>query len=317
MLPIRRLVPTLLAIVALAATARRHGRASRSVASVRRFPISPRSPNAWAEARRGVLDDRRAEDAHFAEPRPSFVKRLADADVYIEIGLELEAAYAPVLLQNARNPAVVVSAPGHITAADAVPELIGPSGPITRARGDARRRGSALPRRSAAAAGGRRADSRSIHGDRPAHAADFAREYEAFRQDVLTRLDGWLARMAPHPGAKVVDDHAMWRLRAASPRDRRPPRAVPAHTADHQAPGRSRRANACRPCRRHIASPYYDVRHAEKVAGATGAVIARDSPTRPAACTGTEDYVAMVITTWTIAERSSGRAGARERSRCS
>lgn len=241
-----------------------------------------------------MIDGR--EDAHFAEPRPSFVKRLADADVYIEIGLELEAAYAPVLLQNARNPAVVIGAPGHITAADAVPDLIAPSGPITRARGDVHAGGDPhflVDPLAALAVAERIRDRFSVIA--PAHAADFAREYEALRRDVLSRLDGWLAQVAPYRGAKVVDDHAMWAYFARrfgleivghlEPFPGIPPTTK--HLADLVERMRVDHVGVI------IASPYYDVRHAEKVAGATDAIIARLTH-QTGGVPGTEDYIAMV-----------------------
>jgi len=236
------------------------------------------------------------EDAHFAEPKPSFVKRLAEADVYLEIGLELEAAYAPVLLQNARNSAVVVGALGHITAAEAVPDLIAPSGPVTRARGDVHAGGDPhfLVDPLAGLAVAERIRER-FSALAPAHAEDFARENEAFRKEVEARLDGWLARMAPYRGAKVVDDHAMWAYFARrfgleivghlEPFPGIPPTTK--HLADLVGRMRTEHVGVI------IASPYYDVRHAEKVAGATGAIIARLTH-QTGGMPGTDDYVAMV-----------------------
>src|SRR5688500_836885 len=43
------------------------------------------------------------EDAHFIEARPSFVKVLSGADLYVQTGLELEVGWAPVLLKSSRN----------------------------------------------------------------------------------------------------------------------------------------------------------------------------------------------------------------------
>jgi zinc/manganese transport system substrate-binding protein len=236
------------------------------------------------------------EDAHFAEPKPSFIKKLANADVYIEIGLELETAYAPVLLQNARNAAVVAGAPGHITAAEAAPDLIGPSGPITRARGDVHAGGDPhfLVDPVAALAVADRLRER-FSAIAPAHAGDFAREYEAFRQQLLARLDGWTAQMAPYRGAKVVDDHAMWSYFARrfgieivghlEPFPGIPPTTK--HLAELVERMRAEQVGVI------IASPYYDVRHAEKVAEATGAVVARLTH-QTGGMPGTEDYLAMV-----------------------
>src|SRR3990172_783301 len=44
------------------------------------------------------------QDPHFMAPRPTFVRKLHDADLYVEMGLQLEIGWSPVLLQSARNP---------------------------------------------------------------------------------------------------------------------------------------------------------------------------------------------------------------------
>jgi len=236
------------------------------------------------------------EDAHFAEPKPSFIKRLAEADVYIAIGLELEAAYAPVLLRNSRNSAVVAGAPGHIIAAEAVPDLISPSGPITRARGDVHAGGDPHflvdPLAGVAVADRIRQRLATIA---PAHADDFSHNYEAFRAEALARLDSWLARMEPHHGTRVVDDHAMWAYFARrfgleivghlEPFPGIPPTTK--HLAELVERMRAERVVVV------IASPYYDLRHANKVAAATGAVVARLTH-QTGGMPGTDDYLAMV-----------------------
>jgi zinc/manganese transport system substrate-binding protein len=236
------------------------------------------------------------EDAHFAEPKPSFIKRLADADVYIAVGLELEAAYAQVLLQSSRNRSVAPGAPGHIIAAEAVPDLIGPSGPVTRARGDVHAGGDPHflvdPLAGVAVADRIRQRLATIA---PAHADDFSHNYEAFRAEVHTRLDIWLKRMAPYRGTRVVDDHAMWAYFA-----RRFGLEIVGHlepfpgippTTKHLAELVERmRAEQVRVI---IASPYYDLRHANKVAAATGAGVARLTH-QTGGMPGTDDYLQMI-----------------------
>src|SRR5689334_20075316 len=48
-----------------------------------------------------------AEDPHFIEAKPSYIKAVSEADVFLEVGLDLEVGYAPVLLNNARNARVL------------------------------------------------------------------------------------------------------------------------------------------------------------------------------------------------------------------
>src|SRR5690349_16728546 len=46
------------------------------------------------------------EDPHFAEAKPSFIKESSRADLFVEVGLELEVGYVPLLLDGAHNAAV-------------------------------------------------------------------------------------------------------------------------------------------------------------------------------------------------------------------
>src|SRR5262245_27303768 len=76
------------------------------------------------------------EDPHFVEAKPSFVKALSEADLYVSNGLQLEMGYAPVLLAGARNPRIVPGAPGHLDASVAVTPLDVPTGTVDRSMGD-------------------------------------------------------------------------------------------------------------------------------------------------------------------------------------
>ena len=272
------------------------------------------------------------EDAHFAEPKPSFIKRLAAADVYIEVGLELEAGYAPALLKNARNGAVIVGAPGHVTAGAAVPNLPGTARRSPRARGDVHGGGDPhflVDPLAGIAVAGRIRERLSMVA--PAHAEDFSHGYETLRKEISARLvgealagkhdvdelailyeqgrlddflhaqgdtgklGGWLARMAPYRGAKVVDDHAMWayfarRFGLEIVGHLEPFPGIPPTTKHLTALVERMRAEHVAVI---IASPYYDVRHAEKVAAATGATVARLTH-QTGGMPNTDDYVAMV-----------------------
>lgn len=80
------------------------------------------------------------EDAHFADARPSFIKELSQADLFIVIGLELEIGYVPLLLQNARNGRVLPGAPGYLDASRAITPLldanVATAGVVNRSMGD-------------------------------------------------------------------------------------------------------------------------------------------------------------------------------------
>lgn len=80
------------------------------------------------------------EDAHFADARPSFIKELSQADLFIVVGLELEVGYVPLLLQNARNGRVLPGAVGYLDASRAITPLldanVATAGVVNRSMGD-------------------------------------------------------------------------------------------------------------------------------------------------------------------------------------
>src|SRR4030042_1374833 len=76
------------------------------------------------------------EDPHFIEAKPSFIKALSQADLFLQIGMELEIGYAPVLLQNARNSRVLFGAPGYLDCSKAITPLEIPTGVVDRSMGD-------------------------------------------------------------------------------------------------------------------------------------------------------------------------------------
>ena len=188
-----------------------------------------------------------AEDPHFVEAKPSFVKVLSRADVFIQIGMGMEIGWAPTLLQQARNRRIAPGAPGHIDASTVIAPLQTMRGAVDRSMGDVHPDGNPHylldPAQSLKVA--------QLIRDRlsamsPSRQADFEARYAAFHQrlgaalvgeslaakyDVaklalladhgkldafLTSqgerelLGGWLGQMRAHRGVKVVVDHNQW-----------------------------------------------------------------------------------------------------------
>jgi zinc/manganese transport system substrate-binding protein len=75
------------------------------------------------------------EDPHFVQPKPSFILRLRDADVWAYVGLDLEIGWMPLLLSGARNGRINAGGPGHLNVSTAIPVL------DANANVDRRRRG--------------------------------------------------------------------------------------------------------------------------------------------------------------------------------
>src|SRR3989304_3209194 len=76
------------------------------------------------------------EDPHFIEAKPSFIKALSQCDLYIQAGMDSEIGWAPVLLRNARNGAVLPEGRGVLDASTGVAPPGVPTGPGDRAMGE-------------------------------------------------------------------------------------------------------------------------------------------------------------------------------------
>jgi ABC-type Zn uptake system ZnuABC Zn-binding protein ZnuA len=272
------------------------------------------------------------EDPHFVEAKPSSVKALSDADLYVQVGLQLEIGYAPVLLTGARNPNILAGQKGYVDASSVITPLDVPVGPIDRSMGDVHPVGSPHylldPLNGLKVAALLRDTLRAL---RPADAAQFAANYDAFRQQLgvdlvgptlakkydaeklatlfeygklmpflqqqgqAADLGGWLGDLAPFRGVKAVDDHPMWTYFA---------RRFGIDIVGHLEP-----KPGVAPTTKHLqeivdlvkadhvplllAAAYYDPRHADFVAAQTGARVVRMA-NQAGARPGTDDYLAMV-----------------------
>jgi ABC-type Zn uptake system ZnuABC Zn-binding protein ZnuA len=76
------------------------------------------------------------QDPHFVDPKPSYVVKLRDAELFLVNGLDLEIGWVPPLLDSARNGKIRVGAPGYVDCSKGIPVLEVPSGQVTRAEGD-------------------------------------------------------------------------------------------------------------------------------------------------------------------------------------
>ena len=192
------------------------------------------------------------EDPHALTAKPSFIVRARDADVWIRVGLELEIGWEPVILRDARNPAIREGAARHIDAAAHVTRLEVPSRRVTRDQGDvhsegnphvwldplngrvmaatiAERLAALYPERKSGFEANLRAfehelDGRMfgrqaverVGGDALWRAA-LAGRLEGFlaENDAAATLGGWAACLRPHRGKTVVTYHRSWTYLAA------------------------------------------------------------------------------------------------------
>lgn len=272
------------------------------------------------------------EDPHFAEPKPSFIKALNEADVFLLAGLDLEIGYAPLLLQNARNANVLPAGRGYIDASTAVTPTGLPSVQMDRSMGDVHPLGNPHylldPLNGLAVAALIRDRFTRL---RPDDAAIFASRYEDLRNRIgvafvgqalaqkydagklallfehgkltaflesqadAAALEGWLGMLASCRGTKVVDDHRIWPYFARR-------FGIEVFGELEPLPG-------VPPTTRHLTEliermraanvriiltlPYYDPRHARFVAEATDATVVPLAH-QVGALPEATDYVAMI-----------------------
>ncbi len=150
------------------------------------------------------------QDPHFVEPKPSFIMKLHRADLLILVGLQLEIAWLPPLMNQSRNPKIH-SPRGYLDTSRFVEILQRPVGAISRAMGDVHPLGN--PHYWLDPNNGRRmaaAIRDKLSENLPDLADYFRRRFEDFDAR-LTKADAqWVRKMAPYHGRQVVTYHQSW-----------------------------------------------------------------------------------------------------------
>jgi zinc/manganese transport system substrate-binding protein len=272
------------------------------------------------------------EDPHFVEAKPSFVKALSQADLFIQVGMENEMGWVPLLVRNAGNPNVLPGAKGFLEASTVITPLDVPTGKVDRSLGDVHAAGNPHfltdPLNGLKVAALIRDKLLEL---RPDQQSSFERRYQAFRQrlgvamvgetlakkydfeklallyehgrlaDFLKQqgddgnLGGWLGMMLPYYGTKVVADHNVWPYFA---------RRFGVVIVGFMEP-----KPGIPPTTRHLSElvntmraeqvklvvwvPYYDPRHAQFISRNTGATVVNMAH-QVGARPGTDDYISMI-----------------------
>jgi ABC-type Zn uptake system ZnuABC Zn-binding protein ZnuA len=263
------------------------------------------------------------QDPHFVDPRPTFVRRLHEADLYVEMGLSLEIGWSPVLLQSARNPRIRPGGPGYVDASRAVAPLEVPAGAVDRSQGDVHVGGN--PHYLSDPLNGLRVArllAERLAAARPDAAATFAANAAAFERALLERLvgpelaarlpadelvaaieagrldappGGWLGQLAGARGVRAVQDHRLWpyfarRFGLELVGQLEPIPGIAPTTAHLTEVVELVRARGVRVL---LASPYFDPRHAATVADRTGIPVVTLAH-QTGALPGADDYLSTV-----------------------
>jgi len=216
------------------------------------------------------------QDPHFVEAKPSFILKLAKADLLVAVGRELEIGWLPPLIQQSRNAKVQPGAEGYLDASLTAKVLEIPTGQITRAMGDVHPLGN--PHYWLDPGNGRRiakAIADKLSQMAPADAAYFASRYADFDRRLAEAEKRWDATMAPYKGLKVVTYHRSWAnfvdrfsldvIGYVEPRPGIPP--SPGHTIDLI--GEMKRQNV----KILMVEPYFDLKTPQSIGRETGAKV--------------------------------------------
>src|SRR4029077_17804745 len=145
------------------------------------------------------------EDPHFVPAKPSLMKAIQHADVFVSTGLELDGGWLPLVLPGSRNPRIQPGTKGFVDASQGIDVLEKPVGTVSRAEGDIHPLGNphyyADPKNLVIVANHLAEVFSRLD---PANAEEYEANAKAFGEKMEASLERWEKEMAPYKGAKVV-----------------------------------------------------------------------------------------------------------------
>ncbi len=215
-------------------------------------------------------------DPHFVDPNPMLAVKLRNADLLVDVGLELEVGWLPPLVTQSRNPDIQPGGRKRLTAASAVKVLDVPTGPVDRSMGDLHPQGNPHflndPRAGMAVAAAIAARLAELD---PAGAAEYKANLDAFRKRTQDEIAGWDRQLAPFRGRKIMIQHKTFSyfldwsglvdVGEVEPRPGVPP--PPSHLADLVLIAKQQGVKEI------VVESYYDTKSAEVVATHSGAKV--------------------------------------------
>jgi ABC-type Zn uptake system ZnuABC Zn-binding protein ZnuA len=148
------------------------------------------------------------QDPHFVPAKPSLMKTIHDADVFVSVGLELDGGWLPLVLPGSRNPKIQPGAKGFVDASEGVQVLEKPSGTVNRAEGDVHPLGNPHyyldPLNLKIIAHHLTVVFSDLD---PTNAADYAANEKAFDTQIDKSLKIWRKKLRPFKGAWIVPFH--------------------------------------------------------------------------------------------------------------
>ncbi len=150
------------------------------------------------------------QDPHFVDAKPSYLLKLKRADLFIQVGLELESSWAPNLLRSARNKGIRPGARGFLDASTGC-DVLDKNITADRSQGDVHPEGN--PHYWLDPANGR-IIAENIAGRLseldPDHAGDYRSNLAVFETRLKKKAAEWGELTQAFKGSKVVTNHNSW-----------------------------------------------------------------------------------------------------------
>lgn len=149
-----------------------------------------------------------SRDPHFAQAKPSMIRKVYGADLLLLIGADMEIGWLPPLLRSGRNSQVLPGNPGYLDLSTTVTLLGKPTEPITRDMGDVHAQGNPHywldPKNGLLMA--KAITERLIILD-PDHNDAYQSNLVSFQQRLMGKMKEWQSTLMPLKGSKVIAYH--------------------------------------------------------------------------------------------------------------
>lgn len=237
-------------------------------------------------------------DPHFVDAKPSYMLKLASANLVIDVGMELEIGWLPGLLGGAGNPKVQTGTSGFLDASTAITPIEVPSGTIDRSRGDLHPQGN--PHYWLDPENGRKVarliEARLEQLD-AANASSYKSNLATFEATLSSKESGWKSAMAGMKGTNVIGYHSTFDYFLSAfginvvgfvePKPGIPP--TPQHTMELISIAKSSSV-------KHILiEPFHNGADAGPISSASGARVVT-VPSSVGGVTGADNYIALFDT---------------------
>ncbi len=150
------------------------------------------------------------QNPHFVDPKPSYIIKLSNADLFVTVGLDLETGWSPPFLASSHNPKIQKGSTGYVDASIGIQLMQVPSS-INRGEGDIHIYGN--PHYWLDPLNGKQIARNICNGLERISPEDknlFEANLKIFDDTIDTKLKVWSAQMASFKGTKIIAYHNEW-----------------------------------------------------------------------------------------------------------